>query len=65
LLYLVANFFIFTLLDKTDRGLKARSTQRKIAEGDMESAVTSSLALDEVILGSFKEQEGSLATNSY
>ena len=49
MLYLDANFFIFALLDKTDRGLKARSIQRRIAEGKMESAVTSSLALDEVM----------------
>jgi len=49
LLYLDANFFIFALLDRTDRGLKARIIQRKIAEGKMEAAVTSSLALDEVM----------------
>ncbi|KPV61527.1 MAG: tRNA(fMet)-specific endonuclease VapC [Candidatus Bathyarchaeota archaeon BA1] len=48
MLYLDANFFIFALLDRTDRGVEARRLQQTIVEGK-ERAITSSLALDEVM----------------
>lgn len=48
MLYLDANFFVFALLDKTGKGEEARRIQRMIVEG-RDSAVTSSLALDEVM----------------
>lgn len=48
MLYLDANFFIFALLDRTNRGLEARKLQQKIVDGS-EEAITSSLALDEIM----------------
>jgi len=48
MLYLDANFFIFALLDRTDRGVEARRLQQTIVKGQ-ERAITSSLALDEVM----------------
>jgi len=48
MLYLDANFFIFALLDRTDKGVGARGLQQRIVEGK-ERAVTSSLALDEIM----------------
>jgi predicted nucleic acid-binding protein len=48
MLYLDANFFIFALLDKTSKGVNARSLQQKIVNGK-ERAITSSLALDEIM----------------
>ena len=48
MLYLDANFFIFALLDRTDKGVGARSLQQKIV-GGKENAITSSLALDEIM----------------
>jgi len=48
MLYLDANFFIFALLDRTDKGVEARSLQQRIVEGK-ERAVTSSLTLDEIM----------------
>ena len=46
--YLDANFFIFALLDNTERGEKARKIYREIIDGTYQ-ALTSSLALDEVM----------------
>jgi predicted nucleic acid-binding protein len=48
MLYLDANFFIFALLDRTDKGIEARRLQQMIVEGK-DKAITSSLALDEVM----------------
>lgn len=48
MLYLDANFFIFALLDKTKKGVAAREIQRSIVKGK-ERAITSSLALDEIM----------------
>jgi len=48
MLYLDANFFIFAVLDNTSRGVDARRLQLMIAKGE-EKAVTSSLALEEVM----------------
>ncbi len=48
MMYLDANFFIFALLDNTRKGEKAREIQQKLIEGK-ENAVTSALALDEVM----------------
>jgi len=48
MLYLDANFFIFALLDNTERGIAARRIQKTIVEGK-ERAITSSLALDEIM----------------
>jgi predicted nucleic acid-binding protein len=48
MLYLDANFFIFALLDRTDKGAEARKLQQMIVEGK-ERAITSSLSLDEVM----------------
>jgi len=46
--YLDANFFIFALLDTTEKGQRAREIYRNIARG-RERAVTSPLAIDEVM----------------
>ena len=48
MLYLDANFFIFALLDTTQKGLRAREIHRSIAKGK-EKALTSPLAIDEVM----------------
>jgi len=48
MLYLDANFFIFALLDNTERGTAARRIQKTIVEGK-ERAITSSLAIDEIM----------------
>jgi len=47
MLYLDANFFIFALLDTTEKGRRAREIHRSIANG--RGAVTSPLAIDEVM----------------
>ncbi|MBS7637988.1 type II toxin-antitoxin system VapC family toxin [Candidatus Bathyarchaeota archaeon] len=47
MLYLDANFFIFALLDRTDKGVEARNILQMIVKG--ERALTSPLALDEVM----------------
>lgn len=47
MLYLDANFFIFALLDRTDKGVEARRILQMIVKG--ERALTSPLALDEVM----------------
>lgn len=46
--YLDANFFIFSLLDKTEIGDSAREIQKRLAQGEFKG-FTSSLALDEVL----------------
>ena len=46
--YLDANFFIFAILDTTEKGEKARRILREIVSGKRQ-AMTSVLALDEVL----------------
>lgn len=48
MLYLDANFFVFALLDTTGKGRRAREIHGSVARGQ-EEAVTSPLALDEVM----------------
>jgi len=48
MIYLDANFFIFALLDQTRKGEKARALLKDIITGK-NAAVTSALALDEVL----------------
>ncbi len=57
MLYLDANFFIFCHFDRTDKGESARKVLRKIIEG--KSAVTSTLALDEVMWVIVKNKKSS------
>ncbi|MCD5409911.1 MAG: AbrB/MazE/SpoVT family DNA-binding domain-containing protein [Methanocellales archaeon] len=46
--YLDANFFIFSLLDRTEVGEDARMIYQKMVEGELNTA-TSSLTFDEVM----------------
>jgi hypothetical protein len=48
MLYLDANFFIFALLDTTEKGSRATEIHRSIAKG-RQKAVTSPLAIDELM----------------
>lgn len=48
MLYLDANFFIFAILDYTEKGEKARKILKEIIEGK-KHAQTSVLALDEIL----------------
>jgi len=48
MLYLDANFFIFALLDITEKGSRAREIHRSISMG-RERAATSPLAIDELM----------------
>ncbi len=48
MIYLDANFFIFALLDTTEKGRNARAMLSAITDGE-EKAITSVLALDEVM----------------
>ena len=48
MLYLDANFFIFALLDRTEKGMKATEIHGSIAAG-REKALTSALAIDELM----------------
>ncbi len=48
MLYMDANFFIFAILDTTEKGEKARKILREIVVGKRQ-AMTSVLALDEVL----------------
>ena len=48
MIYLDANFFIFALLDKTEKGKNARRILKEIIDGRLD-AVISPLVLDEVM----------------
>ena len=55
MIYLDANFFIFAILDQTEKGDKARLILKEIVNG--KKAVTSVLTLDEVMWVFVKNKE--------
>jgi predicted nucleic acid-binding protein len=48
MIYLDANFFIFSLIDNTSKGEKARKIHAQMVSGKMEGC-TSALAIDEIM----------------
>lgn len=56
MIYLDANFFVFAALDTTGKGIRASKIQQDIIEGKL-AAITSSLALDEVMWSFVKNKK--------
>jgi predicted nucleic acid-binding protein len=56
MIYLDANFFIFAVLDTSEKGSNASKIQKDIIEGNL-FALTSSLALDEVMWSFIKNKK--------